>query len=37
MKTSQREPEGDTALALAFNIEDHHHDKSARYCRASAL
>ena len=35
MNTSQREPEGDTAPALTFNIEIHHRGKSARYCRAS--
>ena len=35
MNTSQREPEGDTAPVLTFNIEVHHHGKSARYCRAS--
>jgi len=35
MNTSQREPEGDTAPLLTFNIEVHHHGKSARYCRAS--
>ena len=37
MKTSQREPEGDTAPALTFNIESHNQDKSARYCRASRI
>ena len=26
MKTSQREPEGDTAPALTFNIEAHHQE-----------
>ena len=35
MNTSQREPEGDTAPLLTFNIEGHYHGKSARYCRAS--
>ena len=35
MKTSKREPEGDTAPVLTFNIEIHHRGKSARYCRAS--
>ena len=35
MNTSQREPEGDTAPVLRFNIGIHHHGKSARYCRAS--
>ena len=35
MNTSQREPEGDTTPVLTFNIEDHHHGKWARYCRAS--
>jgi len=35
MNTNQREPEGDTAPVLTFNIEVHHHGKSARYCRAS--
>ena len=37
MKTSQREPEGDTAPVLTFNIGVHHHGKWARYCRASTL
>jgi len=35
MNTSQREPGGDTAPVLTFNIEIHHRGKSARYCRAS--
>ena len=35
MNTNQREPEGDRAPLLTFNIEVHHHGKSARYCRAS--
>ena len=35
MNISQREPEGDTAPVLTFNIEIHHHGKSARHCRAS--
>ena len=29
MNISQREPEGDTAPVLTFNIEIHHHGKSA--------
>ena len=35
MNTNQREPKGDTAPLLTFNIEVHHHAKSARYCRGS--
>ena len=35
MNTSQREPGGDTAPVLTFNIGVHHHDKSARHCRTS--
>ena len=35
MNTSQREPEGDTAPVLTFNIELHHDGNWARYCRAS--
>ena len=35
MNTSQREPGGDTAPVLTFNIEIHHRGKSAGYCRAS--
>ena len=35
MNTSQREPEGETVLDPTFNIAIHHHDKSARYFRAS--
>ena len=37
MKTSHREPEGDAAPVLTFNIEVHHQGKSARYFRASRL
>jgi hypothetical protein len=35
MNTNQREPEGDTAPLLTFNIEGNYHGKSAGYFRAS--